>query len=64
MLHTALLEVTYSWACNIDIGHVNVVAFLDLKKAFDTVDQILLSKLHLYIGYQVLPINVFSPFFT
>ena len=47
VLHTALLEVTYSWACNIDIGNVNAVAFLDLKKAFDTVDQILLSKLHL-----------------
>ena len=30
---TALLE-----ACNIDIGNVHAVAFLDLKKAFDTVD--------------------------
>ena len=35
---TALLE-----ACNIDTGKVNAVAFLDLKKAFDTVDHDILA---------------------
>ena len=35
---TALLEATDSWAFNIDRGYVNAVVFLDLKKAFDTVD--------------------------
>ena len=34
----ALLEATNTWSVNIDDGILNGVVFVDLKKAFDTID--------------------------
>ena len=46
---TALLEATNSWSVNIDNGMINGIIFIDLKKAFDTIDHaILLRKLPYY----------------
>ena len=61
---TALLEATDNWAFNIDRGNVNAVVFLDLKKAFDTVDHdILSSKMNLN-GIQGIALDWFGSYLT
>ena len=46
---TSLIEAPNSWSVNIDKGLTNGVIFIDLKKAFDTIDhKILLRKLASY----------------
>ena len=41
---TALLEATNSWSVNIGNGFINGVIFIDLKKAFDTINHKILFK--------------------
>ena len=49
---TALLDVTNQWYLNIDEGMVSGVIFLDLKKAFGTVDHAILLKKQFDYGVQ------------
>ena len=39
---SALLDCSNEWYCNMDRGLYNLVIFLDLQKAFDTVNHVLL----------------------
>ena len=61
---TALLDLTNQWYYNIDRGMINSVLFLDLKKAFNTVDHnILLTKLS-YLGICDKTLHWFKSYFT
>ena len=47
---TALLEATNAWSVNIDNGLLNGVVFIDLTKAFDTIDhEIILRKMYIFL---------------
>ena len=49
---------------NIDNGLTNAILFIDLKKAFDTIDhEILLSKLELY-GFKGASLNLFRDYLS
>ena len=61
---TALLDITTEWFINIDNGLINAVLFLDLKKAFDTIDHsILTAKMKLY-GVQPKTLSWFSGYLS
>ena len=61
---TALIDITDNWYLNVDDGLTNAILFIDLKKAFDTIDhEILLSKLELY-GFKGTSLNLFSDYLS
>ena len=61
---TALLDLTNDWYVNIDRKNVNGVIFLDLRKAFDTVNhEILLKKLE-YFGFDYTAIAFFHSYLS
>ena len=63
---TALIDITDNWYLNIDGGLTNAILFIDLKKAFDTIDhEILLSKLELYMyGFKGASLNLFRDYLS
>ena len=61
---TALLDAIDEWSLNIDKGLVNAIVFIDLKKAFDTVDyNILFRKLEPY-GVRDMSLKLFESYLT
>ena len=59
---TSFLNATNNWLVDVDEGLINGVLFLDLKKAFDTVDhQILISKIKFY-GITGIPLKWFTSY--
>ena len=59
-----MLEATSDWSINIDNGLINGVVFIDLKKAFDTIDhQIMLQKLKNY-GIDEMSLTWFESYLT
>ena len=59
-----MLEATSDWSMNIDNGLINGVVFIDLKKAFDTIDhQIMLQKLRNY-GIDQMSLTWFESYLT
>ena len=60
--NTALLEATNNWSVNIDNGFLNGVVFIDLKKAFDTIDHEIILRKMSYFGADQETITCFQSY--
>ena len=58
LTQTALLNTSNQWLLNIDKGDYNLAVFLDLRKAFDTVNHNLLSKKLKFYGIQGIGLDI------
>ncbi|CAB4020536.1 Hypothetical predicted protein, partial [Paramuricea clavata] len=64
LLKATLLDITDNWSFNMDNGLINAILFIDLRKAFDTIDhEILLNKLSRY-GFKYKTIELFRDYLT
>ena len=57
---TALLDATNQWYFNINNGLVTSVVFLDLAKAFDTIDHIILIEKLKFLGFDDISLSWFK----
>ena len=60
----ALVEATNSWSVNIDNGLINGVVFIDLKKAFDTIDHNIILKKLVNYGVDLNSLKWFESYLT
>ena len=59
-----MLDATDQWYTNMDNGLINAILFVDLKKAFDTIDhEILLGKLNRY-GFSNQTVELFRNYLS
>ena len=61
---TALLEATNAWSVNIDNGLLNGVVFIDLTKAFDTIDHKIILRKMSYLGVDQAAIKWFLSYLS
>jgi hypothetical protein len=61
---TALIDMNNDWCFNIDRGMLNGVVILDLKKAFDTVDHLILVTKLEHLGLEKIAVDWFRSYLT
>ena len=60
----ALLEVTNDWSVNMDNGLLNGVVFIDLTKAFDTIDHEIILRKMSFLGFDQVAIRWFLSYLS